>query len=704
VEQFTRPLSGFVRRKCVRGRRPIRGDAGAAVRTDREPWRTAPAASNREFEELYQQYWNPLYALCFARLHDRALAEDVTQDVFAKALVVLPRYDRDRPFWPWLASIAARECIDAHRRRSLASSRHAELASVSKAATPDTTSRTVLGRMAHDEVSEEIGTLPVRQRAALQLFALDGWTYAEIADRLGCSVGTVKLLIVRARCRLRQVRARVLAGIGPALQNLAARFQGLFGRAGALSPWAGPVGLRGAESLAGLAVVAAAAMVGLSMPAAGYAHDRAAAATPAPAAVEVPSPTTGVPTPPARATTPAPAAVEVPPEPAVQQQSREAQRAVNEAADDLLGPSEQDSGESQVQSITVSPGYEEDRTVFVVDGSSRLFVSRDGGASWSRRRALGMMTRRILLPPAYPRDSRIFALGYRGLQMSDNDGDTFETVAPGAYDDAAFSPGFDAGDPTVLLVGSSLGYGESLKRYDARTGLLEPLLLDEDLAGHFVAGIGYDPGDPTNRTIRLLSRVPVAMPSAGSAEYFHTSHIGRCTLPARPDPELVAGVGVGPTRLTCTSRQLERFVSAVAGLRTSNAGSDTQFVRGPYSLLVSTDAGQTFRPASTWNGPFLTHNDVVTVPGSPGSLLLARVDRAGQPALLRTRDAGATWTPLYIDVPGFTEERPGMGQGATAVAVTPTGRIIAGGYKFGVACSVDDGRTWSPLCPTPDAV
>jgi RNA polymerase sigma-70 factor (ECF subfamily) len=664
------------------GRARSRGD-------DREP---VAACDPPDVDALYRRYREPLHALCTARLGDRVLAEDVAQDAFVKALVLLPRFDPARPFWPWLASIAGRECIDVHRRRVLAEARHEELAARLATTVPsDVTARAGLARLAHDAVAAELGRLPARQRAALQLFAFDGWSYAEIADRLDCPVGTVGALVQRARARLRRAQAQVLAGLAAGRRRLVARWQDATERAAALLPWAAALGgpwARGVEGLAGLAVVAAAGLVGALLPMADGASASAPGTTPSP----VSSTDTPLPLDAARPASVAPRHVPpIPPEPVVQAHSRAVQRAAHETVAAIRPPSES-SDESQVYSITVSPGYETDHTVFLTDGAPvRLWVSHDGAASWSRLRALGFEDDTLLLPPAYPRDGRIFALGWRGLALSDNGGDTFELVAPGSFRLAAVSPGFDDGDPTVLLLGTG-----GLWRYDPATEPMEYIPFDEGLAGHEVVSLAYDPVDPDHRTVRLLSQTLGFARS--SLDY--TAHLHTCTLPAAPGA--VTGVR-GAARLSCTSRQFPAFFAR--GLVVPAAPGAVTAVSGHYHLLLSADGGETFRQASPWDGPWLRHNDVAALPGSPMSVIVARHAVAGEPALLRTDDGGATWQPLYIDLPRFGPGRWSPG-GAGRVAVTPTGRILASGINGdinGLACSVDGGRTWAPLCPTPDA-
>ena len=71
------------------------------------------------FAELYERHVNRVYAFVLARVRDRHVAEDVTADVFHKALANLRSFEwRGAPFGAWLIRIAANAIADRHRRSS----------------------------------------------------------------------------------------------------------------------------------------------------------------------------------------------------------------------------------------------------------------------------------------------------------------------------------------------------------------------------------------------------------------------------------------------------------------------------------------------------------------------------------------------------------------------------------------------------------
>jgi RNA polymerase sigma-70 factor (ECF subfamily) len=80
--------------------------------------RGAQAGSETDFEELFRRHWRPAYRAAFLIVHDHAAAEDIAQEAFIAAIRTLDRFDRRRPFAPWLARIVANRAIDWTRSRA----------------------------------------------------------------------------------------------------------------------------------------------------------------------------------------------------------------------------------------------------------------------------------------------------------------------------------------------------------------------------------------------------------------------------------------------------------------------------------------------------------------------------------------------------------------------------------------------------------
>src|SRR5437588_596445 len=87
---------------------------------DERAWvRGAQAGSVSDLEALFRAHWPRAYRAAYLVVHDAAAAEDIAQEAFLAAVRALDRFDRKRPFGPWLHRIAVNHAIDWARARSL---------------------------------------------------------------------------------------------------------------------------------------------------------------------------------------------------------------------------------------------------------------------------------------------------------------------------------------------------------------------------------------------------------------------------------------------------------------------------------------------------------------------------------------------------------------------------------------------------------
>ena len=70
-------------------------------------------------EELFQRHWPNTHRAAYLIVRDAAAAEDIAQEAFLSALSSLDRFDRRRPFAPWLHRIAVNRAIDWSRARAV---------------------------------------------------------------------------------------------------------------------------------------------------------------------------------------------------------------------------------------------------------------------------------------------------------------------------------------------------------------------------------------------------------------------------------------------------------------------------------------------------------------------------------------------------------------------------------------------------------
>jgi RNA polymerase sigma-70 factor (ECF subfamily) len=161
--------------------------------------RHAQAGSEEALETLYRAHWPRAHRAAFLIVHDAAAAEDIAQEAFLAAVRALDRFDRRRPFGPWLHRIVVNRSIDWARRRAITREVSAD-ASPGAAIEPKLAAAT-LGAPG-EEVMSALADLPIEQRAVVVLRYLLDHTPGEIARLLELPRGTVNSRLRRGLDRL----------------------------------------------------------------------------------------------------------------------------------------------------------------------------------------------------------------------------------------------------------------------------------------------------------------------------------------------------------------------------------------------------------------------------------------------------------------------------------------------------------------------
>src|SRR2546427_11365587 len=92
--------------------------AGSA-RDERARIRRAQDGSVADLEALFRHHWPRAYRAAYLVVHDAGAAEDIAQESFLAAVRNFERFDRRRPFGPWLHRIVVNRAIDWTRARAL---------------------------------------------------------------------------------------------------------------------------------------------------------------------------------------------------------------------------------------------------------------------------------------------------------------------------------------------------------------------------------------------------------------------------------------------------------------------------------------------------------------------------------------------------------------------------------------------------------
>lgn len=98
---------------------PAARDAPAPRREDAQLIREAQRGSEEAIERLFRMHWPRAWRAAYLVAHDSAAAEGITQEAFLAAMRALDRFDRRRPFAPWLHRIVVNRAIDFTRTRNL---------------------------------------------------------------------------------------------------------------------------------------------------------------------------------------------------------------------------------------------------------------------------------------------------------------------------------------------------------------------------------------------------------------------------------------------------------------------------------------------------------------------------------------------------------------------------------------------------------
>jgi RNA polymerase sigma-70 factor (ECF subfamily) len=156
--------------------------------------REAQGGSEEALEELFRRHWRRAHRAAFLVVGDASAAEDIAQESFLAAIRALDRFDRRRPFGPWLHRITVNRAIDFARARKLR--RESVLADALEGGAPADAGLS-------DELIAALSGLSPEHRAVIVLRYLLGYTPGEIGEILGLPRGTVNSRMRRALDRLR---------------------------------------------------------------------------------------------------------------------------------------------------------------------------------------------------------------------------------------------------------------------------------------------------------------------------------------------------------------------------------------------------------------------------------------------------------------------------------------------------------------------
>ncbi len=155
------------------------------------------------FEEIFQLHHRRVYSLCLRILGNSTEAEDLTQDVFVLVFRKLSSFRGESAFTTWLHRLTVNQVLMHFRKKHVKKEQLTEDGEMPLGTMfgGNRLNRSpVLDRLALDEA---IVQLPHGYRTVFILHDVEGLEHSEIASLLGCSIGTSKSQLHRARMRMR---------------------------------------------------------------------------------------------------------------------------------------------------------------------------------------------------------------------------------------------------------------------------------------------------------------------------------------------------------------------------------------------------------------------------------------------------------------------------------------------------------------------
>jgi RNA polymerase sigma-70 factor, ECF subfamily len=176
----------------------------------------------RYFKTLVGRYQHRVYNVAFRILGDCHESEEVVQDTFLKALQNLDKFHGRSPFAGWLFAIAHNLCVDWLRDRKRKGSYQmvsydpqsthedetveVNLNVVSQIATSEPGPSHLVDREEEQAtIAASLEKLPDSQRTVLVLHDIEGFSYQEISDMVGVSIGTVRSRLHYGRLKMREL-------------------------------------------------------------------------------------------------------------------------------------------------------------------------------------------------------------------------------------------------------------------------------------------------------------------------------------------------------------------------------------------------------------------------------------------------------------------------------------------------------------------
>jgi RNA polymerase sigma-70 factor, ECF subfamily len=159
----------------------------------------------KAFEEIYNRHHRRVYSLCLRMLQNTAEAEDLTQEVFIQLYRKIGSFRGDSAFTTWLHRLTVNQVLMHFRKRTVKFEKTTEEGETPVQIVPGTENQGKMPIVDKIALENAIAQLPEGYKNVFVLHDVEGYEHEEVARILGCSVGTSKSQLHKARLKMRKL-------------------------------------------------------------------------------------------------------------------------------------------------------------------------------------------------------------------------------------------------------------------------------------------------------------------------------------------------------------------------------------------------------------------------------------------------------------------------------------------------------------------
>ena len=179
--------------------------ADVSKATDLQLARSASHGDMGSFEELYKRHHRRVYSVCLRMLQNTSEAEDLTQDVFIQLYRKIGSFRGDSAFTTWLHRMTVNQVLMHFRKRTVKFEKTTEEGETPDQVVTGTANPERMRIVDKIALDNAIDQLPTGYKNVFVLHDVEGFEHEEVAKILGCSVGTSKSQLHKARLKLQKL-------------------------------------------------------------------------------------------------------------------------------------------------------------------------------------------------------------------------------------------------------------------------------------------------------------------------------------------------------------------------------------------------------------------------------------------------------------------------------------------------------------------